>query len=179
MIIGSQEEEKRTWEASFAACKNNKPQLKALLLELYPGEPYTETERLSIPVRDCEIDLEELAEAEHATPDNPLPLFRLFFPLSILQTIASNTNLNAKLQGDLNPSPNPRKWEPTTARDIEKTLGALYMIGTAKQPGELASYWSQLPESPYHRWTEDIPLVRFQQIIRYLKIQSPKGRTGP
>lgn len=170
--LNSQEEEKQAFEASFAACKN-KAQLQALLLHLYPGESY-EHDRLFIPERACEVDLEELAEAEHSTPDNPLPLFRLFFPLLISQTIASNTNINAKLQEDMNTSRQPRKWEPITARDIEKTVGALYMIGAVKQPGELASYWSLLPESPIHRWTEEIPLVRFQQIIRYLKINNPE-----
>lgn len=143
----SQEEEQEIWGARFKACRQDKALLQAALLEFYPGESY---ERLAVPERTCEIDLEEIAEAEHSSPSNPLPLFRLFFPQSVIRTIAENTNTNARLQEAENKHLYPRKWESIRGPDIEKLFGALFMIGANAQSGPLEEYWNMLPESPIH-----------------------------
>ncbi|KAI8710615.1 hypothetical protein NCS52_01561800 [Fusarium sp. LHS14.1] len=115
-------------------------------------------------------------------PQNPLPLFQHFIPISLVNSWVKYTNdwVNSLLQSgvidsqehEITEKSRLRAWKPTTAAEIYIWLGILIYIGVH---GEIAveDHWktSQLGDQrPEHSIIKFMTYDRFQLLHRHLRL---------
>jgi len=69
-------------------------------------------------------------------------IFSLFFPDSVLQTLAENTNQNAKNQLCGPRLPKAWQWKNTTVKELKAYLAVSIMIGLYPLP-RIEQYWNE------------------------------------
>jgi hypothetical protein len=100
----------------------------------------------------------------------PEAIFRLFLTPSLLETISKHTNeYAAEKRGGLDGG---RAWKEVTAMEIGVWIGMAIYMGVHQSP-ELADYWRHDQENPLHPIRTHMSQTRFEQIKRYLHIESP------
>lgn len=104
---------------------------------------------------------------------NPLGIFKQIVSTAIMETIAFNTNHYARLKF----AGTGRPWKDTTADEVACFMGICIYMGVYKCP-RVEDYWDSSSQSPSHAITKYMPLLRFQQIKRYLHICDPCGDNG-
>jgi Transposase IS4 len=112
-------------------------------------------------------------------PGDPLSIWRQFIAEEDLLYIVSRTNENARITGTnyrrerpVGTRRRPRRWKNLTTVEIGAYFGALYLLGT-QGAASLVDNWSTPEDSPVYPIRRYISLVRFQQISRYLKLNTP------
>jgi hypothetical protein len=100
---------------------------------------------------------------------DPLALFSLFCPDSIIQQIATNTNTYAQMHRPPVPL-RSRPWFNTNINELKVFIGILIYMGVHRE-ANVPSYWNNnLNEGPIHTVRLYMSLTRFQQLKRYLRV---------
>ncbi|KAK3772906.1 hypothetical protein RRG08_024090 [Elysia crispata] len=105
----------------------------------------------------------------------PIQYFSLFFPDTLIETIAEQTNLYATQKKDLS-------FKPVTSQDIQTFLYINMMFGIHQVPA-YTHYWSLNPLLRVSQVADVMSRNRYQDISKYFHIADnkamiPKGRDG-
>ena len=115
-------------------------------------------------------------------PDNPVSLFQLFCPISLVQKWVEWTNSWVAYLLAAESSPNARllAWKATTVEEVYVWLAILIYIGIHTEK-RVADYWVAStpgilkPTHPIIKW---MTYARFQLIFRYIRIFPPFESTS-
>ena len=109
---------------------------------------------------------------------DPIHYFRLFLTVAHLGLIAEHTNMKARIEIDAyqarpDRKAGPRKWREVTGDEIDVWIGILIAMGTTSLPSTEAYWNSHTDIGKDPEITRAMGKDRWQQIKRYLKINSP------
>jgi hypothetical protein len=153
------------WEQNFNNATNKATKFQ-VLIEALGHEDFTQ--KMHIPERATKANLDEELD-----PLNPLWLWSKFIPSQVLQTIAEHTNEHESLHFEArNHSVRERPWKDVSGADIGAFLGAAMLMGVHPQSC-LEDYWNTSEDKPVFPIQQYISRERFEQICRYLKVNSP------
>jgi hypothetical protein len=133
------------------------------LVEIIGQEPFPET--LKQPEIKPQVLLDEVFD-----PFDPLSIWRHFITVEDCAYIASQSNVDARINQQN--ATKPRPWKDVSTAEISAYLGALFVLGT-QGASKLVKNWFCSEYSPLFPFRNHISLVRFQEISRYLKINTP------
>jgi Transposase IS4 len=155
------------WEIAFEAAEGPNARLQTLLAEL-GHEDFPE--KLSIPQRDAEI----LISDNEVDPRDPLSLWSKFVTPEILQLIADHTNEKESVDygAKEHHGSHERTWTDLTGADVGAFFGASMLMGIHPQ-SSVVDYWDTSEDSPVFPIQTEMTRQRYEQITRYLKINSP------
>jgi hypothetical protein len=156
------------WEVNFNAATTADAKLQ-VLLESLGHEDFPN--RLRIPERKTEANI----TVKEADPMNPLLLWQKFISTEILQVIADHTNENEALRFETTPRTDKgkeRTWHDVTAADIGAFIGAAMLMAIHPQKN-VSEYWNCSEDKPIFPLQKYFSRQRFQQIARFLKVNSP------
>ena len=155
------------WEDDFDSATNHQGKfqvlLKALGHEAFP-------QHIRIPQRSGKANFDEELD-----PLDPLWLWSKFVTLEVLETIAAHTNEYESLtyEAQTHHAKRERAWKDTTGSDIGAFLGVAMLMGVHPQ-ASVEEYWNCSEDKPIFPIQKYIARERFEQIARYLKVNSPK-----
>jgi hypothetical protein len=153
------------WEIDFEAASNSQSKF-AILLEALGREDFPEA--LKIPERKAVPNF-----VEELDPLNPLWLWHKFFSPDVLWTITNHTNQNEAMHyKSVEHTRRERAWKDLTGPDVGAFIGAAMLMGVHPQD-RLEDYWSTSEDKPRFPIQQEMSRERFQQISRYLKVNSP------
>ena len=139
-------------------------------------KPGTHFERLQYAPRTPKIEIS-------VSPSDALALFQLFFSDEQLNTIAKNTNKNAKIgelqaprpaqgggedRGGIFARPN-RRWVDTTVSELYAYFAIHIYMGVTRETC-IKDYWVQKWAGNHARLREAMSLNRFEDISRFLHV---------
>lgn len=132
-------------------------------------EPGTHFEPMHIPERRAEITL-----PPHASPNDPITLFTLYYPPKIIDTIVRHTNLYVRVPKDLTkPRARATEWYPTTSGEIYIYL-ALRIYMTLHIEQRISDYWKKKGElTPIHPITKYLARDRFLELHMRFRVHAP------
>jgi hypothetical protein len=155
------------WLQAFNAAKG-KPSKFQVLIEALGHEDFPDY--LHIPERQAKA---KLPEGFKLDPLDPLTLWSHFISPEVLQTIAEHTNEYESLQfGGRTRTKYERSWHNITGADVGAFIGAAMLMGVHPQ-ARLSDYWNTSEDKPIFPIQRYISRQKFQQICRYLKVNSP------
>ncbi|MCJ1468691.1 hypothetical protein MMC07_007320, partial [Pseudocyphellaria aurata] len=103
-------------------------------------------------------------------------LFCLFWPESIWNTLADNTNSYAQVQSAIEElsakKTNQRKWYRTNADELKVFVGICIYLGLYSAP--MAKLWSTNKSRPLHPIPHHMKQTHFFQLRRFFHISGPK-----
>ena len=166
VIDAQHRKEKEEWQIQVESTQNKSEKLEILAQQIGPHRSYPEKLNVPIPFASGQSKL-------RAHEFKPIDLFYRFIPKELYTDIAEHTNEYAFEERSQEFDQNQRVWRDVTAADIGGYIGAVLLIGV--QPGgrDLAYYWNQKENYPHWPVARYISLLRFQQISRYIKLNSP------
>lgn len=103
----------------------------------------------------------------------PLQVCRKFILVSVLKTIAENTNAYALSHQ----AGTARRWTQATWKEIQCFFGIVIYMGVYRC-ARVEDYWDFNGHAPRHAITKAISLVGFQQIKRFIHICHPTSDNG-
>jgi hypothetical protein len=104
----------------------------------------------------------------------PEAVFRLFLTNSLLETITKHTNEYAATKRGENPPAGGRAWWDVTSEEVGVWIGIVMYMGVHRSPA-IADYWKHDDKNPLHPIRTHMSQTRFEQIKRYLHIESPSA----
>ena len=109
-------------------------------------------------------------------PDNPLNIFHLLVPESLVEEWVVATNLAAESHISLPDTPKPwsrlQRWRPTCTSEIYLFMAILISMENHEETA-VQDYWkSSIMDSahPFYPWTRYMTLNRFEQLWRYIRV---------
>ena len=109
-------------------------------------------------------------------PDNPLSIFHLLVPESLVEEWVVATNLAAESHISLPDTPKPwsrlQRWRPTCTSEIYLFMAILISMENHEETA-VQDYWkSSIMDSvhPFYPWTRYMTLNRFEQLWRYIRV---------
>ncbi|XP_023236395.1 piggyBac transposable element-derived protein 4-like [Centruroides sculpturatus] len=124
----------------------------------------------------------EQSGPKHMPPSDshPIEYFNLFFTVSLLSLMATETNRYAKqVINSMGKVPRYlKKWKPVTIKEIKGFLAFLFAMGLDKK-STIADYWSTLP--PYNNpwYGELFSRHRFCHLLRFFHLVDKSKLPGP
>jgi hypothetical protein len=108
----------------------------------------------------------------HSEPQTPLSILHLFFSSFLLQIMADNTNIKAKVErAKATHHQNP--WHDTNSAEIGEFVGILLYMGVFPMARNV-DYWNHDSKRAVHNLIINcMSRPRWQQLKRYLKISNP------
>ncbi len=98
-----------------------------------------------------------------------IELFHIFFSDEALELVVAETNRYAAQCRAQCTSPTPRAWHDITSEELKAFFGMLFYMGIARLP-QIEMYWSAKHDLIRQNISNVMPLVRFQQILRFLHL---------
>jgi hypothetical protein len=102
----------------------------------------------------------------------PEAVFRLFLTNSLLEAITQHTNEHAAIKRGADPPAGGRAWWDVTPEEVGVWIGIVMYMGVHQSPA-IADYWKHDDQTPLHPIRTHMSQTRFEQIKRYLHIESP------
>jgi hypothetical protein len=100
----------------------------------------------------------------HASADDPITLFMLYYSVEIVEEIVPCTNLCFREPQDpTRPRARAHEWYPTSSGEIYVYL-ALRIYMTLNVQNEIADYWDTRICTPNHHITKHMSRDRFQEL---------------
>jgi Transposase IS4 len=166
-------QKKAAWQVKYSRLKKqSKGHARDYLVEIIGHDDYPEA--LQIPQLEPKVLLDGSFKSE-----DPLSIWRQFIAEEDLHYITSKTNENAQItmtkyrqQRPVGTQRRARRWKTLTTVEIGAYFGALYLLGT-QGAASLVDNWSTSEDSPVYPIRKFISLNRFQQISRYIKLNTP------
>ncbi len=157
------------WEGEFDAAANHQSKFQ-ILLEALGNEDFLQ--RIHIPQRCGKANFDEELD-----PLNPLWLWSKFVTPEVLQTIAAHTNEYETLlyEAKEQHTKHERAWKDVTGDDIGAYLGVAMLMGIHPQ-ASVEEYWNCSEDKPIFPFQRYMTRQRFEQISRYLKVNSPQDQ---
>jgi hypothetical protein len=164
--VGKSAQSSEQWELDVDTVSTNQAKFEVLLQAL-GHENFPEV--MHIPERDAKPVFDERLD-----PLDPLSLWKRFITPQVLETIAQHTNENETLsyQSKEEHTQHERPWRDVTGDDIGAFLGAAMLMGVHPQ-ASITDYWNCSEDKPFFPLQSYMTRVRFQQICRFLKVNSP------
>jgi hypothetical protein len=166
------QKDKQAWQVKYTELKSKSTKYaRDYLVELIGNDEFPEA--LRIPTVPPEVLINE-----PFTLSDPLSIWRKFITEEDIRYITDSTNQNAaKLRSQQRLQRGVRRtklrpWKKVTTTEIGGYLGALFLLGT-QGAASLVDNWKASEDSPLYPIQQYISLKRFQQISRYLKVNTP------
>jgi hypothetical protein len=112
------------------------------------------------------------AELRRLKEVKPEAVFRLFLTNSLLETITKHTDEYAATKRGEDPPAGGRAWWDVTSEEVGVWIGIVLYMGVHQSPA-IADYWKHDDQNPLHPIRTHMSQTRFEQIKRYLHIESP------
>ena len=99
------------------------------------------------------------------------------FTPEVLDLVVEETNRFASQCRSVNLSAHSRPWRDVTREELMAFFGMLFYMGIARLP-QLELYWSTKHELIRQHIADVMPLVRFQQIMKFIHLNDTEHQIG-